>query len=342
MMDNKKILVTGATGFIGSYLVRLLLQKGYKVRGLKRTSSTFELLPDIQDQLEWVDADITDIIALEEAFEGITHVCHCAASISFHPKAVQEMQKTNVEGTANIVNLCLHKKVEKLIHISSIAALGRSKDRLELDEKCQWVESKENSNYARTKHLAEQEVWRGMAEGLATVIVSPSVVVGSRSWDEGMAGFFKKIDEGLMICPTGQSGFVDVRDVAIFMEIMLRPDISGERYILNAVNLSHRDFFGLIASALKVPPPRIMVGAFLVGVAWRLEWFKEKLFGSTPLLTKESANASVTQFRYHNEKSLLVPGFAYLSFQKTILDTAEQYTEAKKTGFLPRVLDFSI
>ncbi len=340
MIDDKKILVTGATGFVGSYLVRLLLQKGYKVRGLMRSNSKFDLLSDIKEHVEWVNVDVTDVVGLEDAMEGIKYVCHCAASISFHPKDIREMHKTNVGGTANVVNLCLHHNVEKLIHVSSIAALGRSKDRLVLDEKCQWIQSRLNSNYAITKHLAEQEVWRGVAEGLPAIIVSPSVVVGSRSWEDGMSGFFKKIDKGLKLYPSGQSGFVDVRDVVVFMEMMLQSDISAERFILNAVNIPHREFFNQIAVALKASPPSIQVGPYLAEIAWRVEWLKEKLLGATPLLTKESARASVSKFRYQNEKSLAVPGFQYRPFEQTVLETARQYKEAKKDGFSPRVLPF--
>lgn len=340
MIDNSKILVTGATGFLGSYLIRFLLQKGYKVRGLKRSGSSLELLPGVYEQVEWCNADILDVVALQEAFIGVTHVFHCAAIVSFHPKDKHQMHKTNVDGTANVVNLCLYNKVRQLIHISSIAALGRIKDRLELDEKCQWVESKGNSAYAKTKNLAEMEIWRGVAEGLSAVIISPSVIVGSQSWDKGMAAFFKKIDGGLKVCPTGQSGFVDVRDVVIFMEMMLQLNISGERFILNAVNLPHRTFFGSIAEALSVPPPRIMVGPLLAEIAWRVEWLKEKIFRTTPMATKESARASVTRFVYRNEKSLSVPGFTYRPFQQTITEIANQYMAAKNEGLKPKVLDF--
>jgi nucleoside-diphosphate-sugar epimerase len=340
MNDEKLVLVTGATGFVGAYLVRLLLLKGYKVRGLKRPTSNFELLDGVHHLVDWVDADITDVVGLEDAFAGVTNVCHCAASISFHPRDVQRMHKTNVEGTANIVNLCLHFRVKSLIHISSIAALGRTKDRLDLDEKCQWVQSKDNSHYAITKNLAEQEVWRGMAEGLSVVIVSPSVIVGSRAWDQGMAAFFKKIDGGLKVFPSGQSGFVDVRDVVSFVELALRQGISGERYILNAVNLTHKEFFGMIARTLQVSPPYIKVGPLLVEVAWRVEWLKEKILGTKPLLTKESARASVTAFTYHNEKSLLVDHFQYKDFQQTISDVAAQYNFAKVNGFKVVTLAF--
>jgi dihydroflavonol-4-reductase len=340
MTEEKKILVTGATGFLGAYLVRLLLMKGYKVRGLKRSTSTFELLEDIHDKIEWTVADITDIVGLEDAFEGITHVCHCAATVSFHPRDFRTMHVTNVTGTANIVNLCLLKNIRKLIHVSSIAALGRSKERLELDEKCPWVESKDNSNYAITKHLSELEVWRGVAEGLSAVIVLPSVIVGSQAWDEGMAVFFQKIDRGLKFCPTGKSGFVDVRDVAHFMETLLQRDITNERFILNAVNSTHRDFFSMIAASLDVSPPPIKIGPSLAEVAWRVEWLKEKLLHVKPMATKESARASVTNYVYQNGKSLSVPDFEYRPFQQTIRETAIQYKKAKENGFIPSLLDF--
>jgi nucleoside-diphosphate-sugar epimerase len=341
MNSNMKVLITGATGFLGSYLVRLLIQKGYHVRALYRDNSSLKHFADINsEQLEWVNADITDIIALEEAFVGVTHVYHCAALVSFHPKDVQLMQTINVTGTANIVNLCLHFGVKKLIHVSSIAALGRTKLRLEMDETCKWVHSKDNSNYAISKHMAEQEVWRGMAEGLSATIVSPSVVVGSFNWDLGMAAFFKKIDKGLKLYPSGSSGFVDVRDVCEFMEKMLDQRFSGERYILNAVNLKHRAFFELIANSLNVKPPIIMVGPALAELAWLVEWTKEKLFGIAPIVTRESARASVTNYIYRSEKSLSVPGFSYRPFQKTISDTAEQYNEAKKQGYPIKRLPF--
>jgi nucleoside-diphosphate-sugar epimerase len=249
------------------------------------------------------------------------------------------MLKINVEGTSNIVNLCLDKDVKKLVYVSSIAALGRTLNRPHLDESCKWVESKDNSRYARSKYAAEMEVQRGIAEGLSAAIVSPSVIVGSQYWDEGMAGFFKKIDQGLKFCPSGGSGFVDVRDVVRFMTLLLESDISGERYILNSENLSHKQFFGMIAKELGAVPPPITVGPLLAEVAWRVEWLKEKILGASPMVTRESARASVTYYTYENEKSRSVFGFEYLTMEQTIRDTARQYLEAKGEGFAVKILD---
>lgn len=338
---KQKVLITGATGFVGAYLTRWLLRKGYDIRGTKRPGSRLDLLGDFSHQVEWVDTDITDVVGLEDAFGGIDAVCHCAAHISFHPKDQQLMRQINVEGTANVVNLCLHYNVKKLIHFSSIAALGRSKDRLELDENCQWVQSRDNSNYAISKYLAEQEVWRGVAEGLKAVVLSPSVIVGSRQWNQGMALFFKKIDEGMKVYPSGRSGFVDVRDVVQFAERMLQSEQTNERFILNAVNWTHHDFFVAIAQALGATPPYIKVGPLLAEIAWRVEWLKEQLLGIAPIATRESARSSVTQYTYRNDKSRSVPGFQYRDFSQTILETANQYLVAKKEGFQIQILPFS-
>jgi dihydroflavonol-4-reductase len=339
MSKDSLVLVTGGTGFVGSYLIRRLLQKGYNIRALRRAASRLDLLAGMADQVQWAEADVLDVPALESAFEGVTHVCHCAAAVSFHPRDAHKMLKINAEGTANIVNLSLDFGVRRLVHVSSIAALGRAANRPHLDEACQWVESKHNSRYALSKHLAEMEVQRGVAEGLSAAIVNPSVVVGSQWWDKGMAAFFKKMDDGLKFCPTGGSGFVDVRDVARFMHLLLESDgHSGERFILNGINTSHRAFFDLIAKELNVAPPPVNVGPFLAEVAWRVEWLKEKILGTVPLATKESARASVTNYTYANEKSRAVFGFEYLPFEQTVRDVAAQYLEAKGENFSPKVL----
>ena len=178
-MDHKRILVTGATGFLGAYLLRQLVTQGHAIRALRRANSPMHLVEDIADLVEWVEADILDIVALETAFEGVTHVYHCAAMVSFHPRDVDRMMKINVEGTANIVNLSLSFGVQKLVHVSSIAAVGRSKERPQLDESSKWTTSKLNTNYAISKYMGEQEVWRGHAEGLAVGIVNPAIILGS-------------------------------------------------------------------------------------------------------------------------------------------------------------------
>ena len=159
------------------------------------------------------------------------------------------------------------------------------------------------------------------------------MVMGSGFWEENTARFFKQIYEGLKFCPTGSTGFVDVRDVARFIVRLLESDISGERYVLNGDNLSYRSFFDQISAALHVPAPSITVQPWLAEIAWRLEWIKEKLTGITPMVTRESARSSVNNFTFGNQKSLAAfPDFQYTPIADTIRETAAQYLESVKNG----------
>ncbi len=339
-VDKSKavILVTGGTGFIGSYMIRLLIKNGYRVRALRRAGSPMDLIQEVAAQVDWREADVTDITALEEAMVGVTHVIHCAAMVSFHPRDVPRMMNINVSGTANVVNLALENGIQKLVHVSSIASLGRVKDRPSLDESSKWIQSSGNSQYAISKYQSEQEVWRGHAEGLPVAIVNPAVVLGSGFWNVGTGRMFSQVYKGLKFWSVGRTGLVDVRDVAKFMLMLLESDIDGERYILNAQNTLFRDLFFLVADALNVKRPFIKVTPLLAEVAWRVEWLKEKITGAEPVVTRESARASISTFFYANEKSLSLPGFSYRPLEQTVRETAEQFLDAASEGFEPRVL----
>jgi Nucleoside-diphosphate-sugar epimerases len=169
------ILVTGGTGLVGSHLLFSLLQDNQKVRATHRASSDLELVRNVFsyftseadvlfNKIEWVAANMTDIPALTDAFVGISHVYHCAAYISFNPKHYRKLKKSNVEGTANIVNLCLANRVQKLCYVSSVATLGRSENSELIDEGTAWNPEDINSVYAISKYGAELEVWRGSQE----------------------------------------------------------------------------------------------------------------------------------------------------------------------------------
>ena len=338
MKQDALVLVSGGTGFLGTYVLRQLLRAGWRVRAMRREISPMDLVADIADQVEWVIADVTDIPALEEAFQGVTHVCHCAAKVSFHPRDVRRMRQVNLEGTANMANLALEFGVQKFVHVSSIAALGRSKERLELHENLKWVESPDTSQYALSKYQSELEVWRAHAEGLPVAIVNPAIILGSGFWNDGSAKFFQQINDGLKFSPTGRSGFVDVRDVARFMVLLLDSDISGERYVLCGANVLYRDFFKQIAANLGKKAPPITVTPLLAEVAWRVEWLKEKILGIDPIVTRESARASVSQYTYLNDKSRSVFNFEYLPFEQTIRETAAQFKACLESGKKAAVL----
>jgi len=255
------ILITGATGLVGSHLAFELIRSGHAVRALRRPDSRFEMIKkvfslysdnpeELFSKIEWVDGDILDIFSLEDAMEGAEEVYHCAALVSFLPEDKKRLIRINTEGTANVVNAALEKKIRKLCHVSSIAALGRPEHQSDLiDENLVWKPSKHNSAYAISKYGAEREVWRGTAEGLDAVIVNPSIVLGLAGPGMGSSRIFNTVRDGLKFYPPGKNGFVDVRDVARAMILLMESDIRNERFILNAENLEYKKLLGMMAVA---------------------------------------------------------------------------------------------
>jgi nucleoside-diphosphate-sugar epimerase len=240
------------------------------------------------------------------------------------------------------VNLSLDEGVQKLLHVSSIAALGRKPNDPEIDEETQWKPSSWNSPYSISKHLAELEVWRGIAEGLNAAIVNPSNVLGSGFWEgrTSTGQMFYKIWKGLPFYPPGTSGFVDVRDTVRFMVTLMESDINGERYILNGENLSFKTLFDEIATTLLVRPPLLPVNPLIRETAWRLAWLASKISRKPAFITRQTARSSARTFFYNNAKSLQAFPFSYTPISKTIEETGKQFLESVSKGFKPAVLDF--
>jgi len=326
------ILVTGGTGFIGSYILRQLVAQGKKVRALKRSTSPMVLVADIADQIEWIEGDLMDLGILEDAFQDVTHVYHAAAVISFLPKEAEWMRNINVQGTANIVNLCLDYKIKKLLYISSVSAIGRNEDGALITESTNWKQSKFNSNYGVSKFKAECEVWRGIEEGLSAVIVNPSIVLGSGIWESGSCRLFQQVENGLNFYPTGATGFVDVRDVAKASILLMDSNVSKERFILSGANLPYKEFISTTAKYLSKPLPQRKVSPQMMGLLWRLEWFKSKLTNSNPLLTKETANNTSLSRKYDGSKISDFISFSYLPIETTIKETCDQLINCRTSG----------
>lgn len=339
MNKDKQILVTGGTGFVGSYLLRYLLREGYtRVRALRRATSKMDLVLDIANQIEWVEGDVLDILILENAMQEVRQVYHCAAVVSFDPRDYDQMRIVNVDGTANVVNAALAANVEKLVHVSSIAAIGRMKNEPIVTEQTKWERSHQNTQYAISKYLSENEVWRGMVEGLNVAVVNPSVILGSGRWDENALKLFKVVWNNFPFYTKGTTGFVDVRDVARFMVSLMESDINGERYILNSENLTYQTILNEIALHLNKKPPTIQVNPLIQQVAWRVEALRSRLFGGRPLVTRETASNSMRSYFYQNDKSLRDFNFEYTPIRQTIAETCRQLREAAANGMESKVL----
>ena len=323
------ILVTGGTGFLGAYIIQELIHKGYAVRATRRNGKIpFFISKEVVSKVDWVEGDILDTISLEEAMHGVDTVIHSAAKVSFSKKERKEMYATNITGTANIVNLALDKKIKRFVYISSVSAIGRTGNRTSVDENSPWENNKGNSHYGITKYHAEMEVWRGEAEGLSTVIINPSTVLGYGDWNQSSCAIFRNIFNEFPWYTTGTNGFVDVKDVARAAVDLMAKDFRGERFILSAKTLSFHQLFDLIADWFSKRRPNKEATAFLSGLAWRIEKLKSILTGKPTLLSKETARIARSHMNLDNSKILrFLPEFYFTPLEKTVQDACQSYLE---------------
>ncbi len=319
------ILVTGSAGLLGKELLSQLLAQGKQVRALYNKTP----LPDIHnDQLEQIQCNILDVIGLEEAMQGIDQVYHCAAIVTFNPKRKRELYQVNIEGTANVVNVALDAGVKKMVHVSSVAALGRIRENEPINETMNWTEETSNSRYGQSKYLAELEVWRGIGEGLNAVMVNPVMILGAGDWEGGSSRIFKSVYEEFPWYTEGMTGFVDVRDVAKAMIQLMESDISAQRFIISAEDRSFRDMFDLIAKTFGKRPPHKKVTPMLAKLVWRLEKWKSRFNGKEPLITKETAATAMAKVHFDNSKlKKFLPGFSYRPIEETITDTCAAFQQ---------------
>ena len=320
------ILVTGGTGLLGSKLLHELVENGMKVRALRRATSKLNKVEDISNQIEWVEGDVLDIPSLEEAMKDITEVYHCAAMVSFNPSKRAAMYEINIKGTANLVNVALAHDVQALCHVSSIAALGRVKEGKEITEETKWGDSKDNSHYSITKYKSEQEVWRANAEGLNTVIVNPSVILGEGNWRTDSSSFISNGYKGMPMYPPGCNGFVDSEDVVKAMIYLMSKKEYGEQFILSADNVYYKDLFAKIAKAFGKEGPKRKMTPFLGGLFWRAVAIMSFFTGKTPVITEETINTILKTYFYSNDK-VKGTGFKFRSMDETINRCCKSYID---------------
>jgi nucleoside-diphosphate-sugar epimerase len=323
------VLLTGGTGFLGAYILRELIDKGYRVRALRRGSTLpFFIDPAILGKVEWVPGDILDVAGLEDALEGVDCVIHSAAKISFSKKDRRELFRTNIEGTANMVNMTLGKNVRRFLYVSSVSALGRTRNEEKVTEERHWEEGRLNTNYAISKFRGEMEVWRGIAEGLQAVIVNPTTILGFGDWHNTSCAIFRNIFNEFPWYTEGVNGFVDVGDTARAIVRLLDSDLSGQRYIINGDNWSYRKLFTEIATEFGKRPPAREATPFLAGIAWRVERMKSLFSGRASLLTRESARVAQSKTSFDNTKVLqALPGFSFTPLETSIRETCRLYLQ---------------
>ncbi|MCW0482008.1 NAD-dependent epimerase/dehydratase family protein [Gaoshiqia sediminis] len=334
------IFVTGGTGLVGSHILFDLVRTGRRIRALKQNTSNLKLVSKIFSyysdeadqlfsQIEWVEGNILDYHSLEEVLAGVTEIYHCAAIVSFHANDHDSMLNNNVRGTANLIDAALFNKVKKFCHVSSIAALGKTTDGTEINEETYWTPSKQKSAYSLSKFFSEMEVWRGIEEGLDAVIVNPSIILGPGNWDIGSPKLFQAIWKGLKYYTKGETGFVDVRDVAAAMIGLMDdqnfPDTRNQRFILNAGNMSYQEFFNKIADALQKPRPRTFAPDLILQMAWRAARLASFFSGKRPTITRDTVSGSNRINHYNGSKISQTISFNYRNLDETITDIARLF-----------------
>ena len=313
------ILVTGGAGLLGNELITQLLAQDKMVRAIynKTPLANFH-----SANLQQFKCNILDVVGLEEAMIDVEEVYHCAAIVTFNPKRKLEMFKINIEGTANIVNTALTAGVKKMVHVSSVAALGRIREDEPINETMNWTEETSNSNYGQSKYLAELEVWRGIGEGLNAVMVNPVIILGAGNWNEGSSKIFQSVYNQFPWYANGTTGFVDVRDVVKAMLQLMESDITAQRFIISAENRSYQNVFNLIAKSFNKKPPHKKVTPLIAKIVWRLEAIKSFFTNQDPLVTKETAKTALAKVNFDNSKlKKYLPGFTYRSIEETITHT---------------------
>lgn len=319
------IAVTGSSGLLGSFIVRKLTDMNEPFVAFRRKDSDISLLKDLDNRIDWRYCDVCDPVSLEEALHGVTTVIHAAAVVSFNPRDEKKMFQVNVDGTRNLVNACLHNGVRRLVHVSSIAALGRQKDASVIDESNKWSDDASNTAYAESKYMAELEVFRGQEEGLSTVIVNPSVILAPANWHQSSAQIFRYIWKERPFYFNATLNVVDVRDVVdIIYQLMLTPN-EAERFIINAGTISVKDLFNKIASSFNKKSPSIAVSKTLLKLVAVAEEMRTFFTGTTPLLTRETARLAGTNIFCNNQKVKDVLNYEFRSIDATLHWCCEYY-----------------
>jgi len=333
------IFVTGGTGLLGSQLLYDLASQGKQVRALYRSSERLETAKHLFtyrnpenglhlfESIDWVKGDILDIPSLIENMEGCEYVFHCAGLVSFHPKDHADVFKINREGTANMVNVALSKKVKKFCHVSSTAAIGGDHT-AEITEATKWKNGEVKSGYSLSKNAAEREVWRGVEEGLSAVIVNPCVILGPGNWNETSLTIFQTVAKKLRFYPPGSNATVDVRDVSTAMVQLMESDIKNERFLCIGSNQTFKELMTEIALQLDIKPPTKLAKRWQVDIARWIMRIVKGLTGKRSAITKETVHNLFAHKRYNTAKIEKAIGINFRPLKEQVRDSIAGRLEA--------------
>lgn len=326
------VFITGSTGLVGGHLLVGLYKRNYKIRALIRESSSYSQLRLICDfnevsfeklynSVEWVEGDTLDFVGLHELMKDVDEVFHCAAMVSFNQKNRNELLRTNVQGTSNMVDAAIDCRVKRFCFISSIAALGSEENNGFIDEFSFRDPHKITSSYTESKYLSELEVWRGSTEGLDVVILNPGVVLGPGIPDKGSLLFFKVAKKGMPFYTEATTGYVDVRDIARAAIELMRKGIFGKRFVLVSENIENKRLFTLIANGFGKNGPIFLAGKSILYFGVFISRIAGILSGNTPQLTLDTIRSAQHPQRFSSKQIKEVLNFVFIPIEQTVSDT---------------------
>ena len=334
------ILITGATGLLGSHLTAALLLQNRRVRALYRDEKKKENIREVLtyytpngneyfSQIEWVEGDITDFFSIQDAFVGIQEVYHCAGLVSFDESDHKNLYAINADGTAHVINTCLDKGISKFCHVSSVATLQVEAHKKYIDELSVWKTASGNSSYAISKYRGEFEAWRGAAEGLNVLVVNPSLILGAGCWGQSSSKLITRCYEGLPFYSEGITGYVDVRDVVSCMIQLMDENKFGQRYILNAENCSFKEVIQHLQKQFNKPVSKLKAGNLLLHLAWMADKLYSLFSRRKPELSKNIILSATSKSYYDNTKVCKELNYKFLPVNESLFYVADWYQKER-------------
>ncbi|MCE9575481.1 MAG: NAD-dependent epimerase/dehydratase family protein [Deltaproteobacteria bacterium] len=312
-------VITGASGLLGGNLAAALLAAGHTVRATRRRSTKVDHLADLA--IEWVDGDLGDAGALTAAFRGADVVFHAAAAVDVRKGVSAELTAGNVDGVRTVLSAFKAAGAKRLVHVSSVVAVGLSTDGRPVDETARWNFDLAGfaDGYAITKRQGEELV--RAATDLDAVIVNPTYMFGPRDVRPSSGRLI--IDVARRKVPgwtPGYNNFVDVRDVARGMIAAWQKGARGERYILGGHDLTYRAIMETIAGVAGVKPPRLGIPHLAARAAG---WWGDRAEarGKRTLVTSTTIRYAFTdRFRFSSAKAIRDLGYAPSPIEPAIAD----------------------
>ncbi|MBI2846501.1 MAG: SDR family oxidoreductase [Chloroflexi bacterium] len=318
----KKIFITGATGFIGGRLAELLVERGEEVKTLVRPTSNFQRLSKLGLQI--VLGDILEPDSFRKVLSSCEVLYHCAGLVAPWLPDKRLFYKVNADGTRNVLKLALDLNISKVVHTSSVAAIGQRVGEIGTEETQH--RGYFFTTYEHSKYMGEQVAWEFYKNGLPVVVVNPSTVFGpaDRNFGRLIDAFLKRRIPALL-SPQGYRALVFVDDVATGHILAMEKGEVGQRYILSSANVTTRDFFSLLSRASGIATPKLVIPQWLAYTGLRSAELLLPVLGIRPPLSSEWVRGGGRGARFDGTRASRELGLVYTPLEEALSRTVSWY-----------------